>query len=274
MNIRSAFSVLLFFSSMQAVGYAQTTGAAACGGLAPEGSNAEGYGPYDYTNPEHRTHKLPIVERHHFNTDVESLKKGITTAPAAPDMAYTLWAFPNHHRALVSLINLAFREKSSHPKHMPWSVDCYFDRAMRFKPNDKRVPMLYGVYLMKINRPKDALKFFSAAQEGLQHDANFHYNFGLLYVQLQQWDKAADEAAAAYGGGFALPGLRNKLVSAGKWDLVEKKLKSNQATSKPQAANAPDAKAIDGKAVDAKAPHNTSALDVPAQKTSVPDIPQ
>jgi hypothetical protein len=242
-TMRSAL-VFVLIGTAAGAAHAQNRDPSNCGGLHPEGSNMGMFGPYDYTNKANWKEKLPLVERHHFSTDVETLRRGITTRPPAPDLNYTLLAFPNHHRALVSLVNLSFREKTNKPKHMEYSVDCFFDRAMRFKPHDKRVQMIYGTYLMRNNKYKEALKFFDNAEDGLKGDPNFHYNRGLLHVELKQWDKAADDAAVAYSAGFNLPGLRDKLSRAGKWDEVERKLKRSptasegsavlQATTKPE----------------------------------------
>ena len=51
-------------------------------------------------------------------------------------MAYTLNVFPNHHRALMALIKLAKKEKTNRPRDMGYTVECRFDRAERFAPND------------------------------------------------------------------------------------------------------------------------------------------
>jgi tetratricopeptide (TPR) repeat protein len=47
--------------------------------------------------------------------------------------------------------------------------------------------------------------------------ANMHYNIGLAYFELRDYDKALAHAKKAYEQGFTLPGLRDKLTQAGKW---------------------------------------------------------
>ena len=42
-------------------------------------------------------------------------------------------------------------------------------------------------------------------------------DLGLAYADLKQYDKALESAHRAYGAGFPLPGLKNKLKRAGKW---------------------------------------------------------
>ena len=93
----------------------------------PCGALTNSYGPFDY-----RTSKaeLKIVEDYHFTPDVETLRHG-NTATVGGDIDYTLRASPNHHRALMSMVNLAVRTKSDKPLGPRLTVDCYFDRAMR-----------------------------------------------------------------------------------------------------------------------------------------------
>lgn len=191
-----------------------------CGKLNAEGANIGIVGPFDYTNPAYKDNQLFQVESAHFTPDVERLIKGNTSFGPNGDLNYTLLAFPNHHRALFSLINLSVREKSDKLRDMNYSVECYFDRAIRFKPKDAIVKMLYGIYLMKIKKYDDALAQFKIAENDLQNYAEFHYNIGLLYFEKQDWQKSADHAAKAYKLGYPLPGLKNKLIKAGKWRLV------------------------------------------------------
>jgi len=40
---------------------------------------------------------------------------------------------------------------------------------------------------------------------------------GLIYFDLKDYDKALSFAHRAYGSGFPLPGLRDKLKKVGKW---------------------------------------------------------
>ena len=47
---------------------------------------------------------------------------------------------------------------------------------------------------------------------------NVNYEkLGLAYFELKDYDKALEAAQKAYGAGFELPGLRNKLQEAGVW---------------------------------------------------------
>ena len=173
-----------------------------------------GYGPFDYRTDKH---KLGVVESFHFDSGVESLTRGKSTSVIGGDIAYTLHAFPNHHRALMAMMNLGFREKRPQVGGAKYSVECYMARAEAFRPNDPMVQVIYGLYLMRAGRPGDAVKKLEGARAQGENDANVHYNLGLAYVQLRQYDKALESAHRAYGLGFPLPGLRNQLQRAGRW---------------------------------------------------------
>ncbi|TQE90816.1 MAG: hypothetical protein FKY71_20345, partial [Spiribacter salinus] len=109
------------------------------------GSLGDGYGPYDYTNAEHREERLPIVTRAHFTPQVERLERG-QSGHLGGDIDYTLRAFPNHHRALDAMSRLAVREDTHKPSNMRYTVRCWFHRAKEFAPDDGMVWMLEGMH--------------------------------------------------------------------------------------------------------------------------------
>ncbi len=187
---------------------AQEVGPVVCGSL----ENA--YGPYDYRTDKH---KLKIVEDYHFTSDVETLRRGASTQAIGGDLSYTLRAFPNHHRALHAMARLALREKTARPRASRYTVDCWFERAMRFRPDDGMVRLTYGIYLAQVGKRDNALEMLESAEKLGQSGANFHYNMGLVYAELGRYDEALTHAHRAYALGFNLPGLRDKLKRAGKW---------------------------------------------------------
>lgn len=184
-----------------------------CGELDPPGS----YGPYDYTDPDDKATKLPIVEQHHFGPDVEKLIRGSTGLVGA-DLSYTLIAFPNHYRALAAMGNLSLKEKTPKPKGARYSIQCYFDRAIRFKPNDTAVRVIYSNLLLKMGKPNDALEQLKEAIDIQPENPAINYNLGLLYMQKKDYEQARTYAKKAYELGFPLPGLKNQLTQAGKWE--------------------------------------------------------
>jgi tetratricopeptide (TPR) repeat protein len=174
-----------------------------------------GYGPFDYrTATAQQRH---IVERAHFTPDVEKLVRGETTVKIAGDIGYTLRAFPNHPRALMAMANLSIRERSDRPDGAGYSVDCYFERAIRFRPDDGAVRMVFGYHLLRKGEARDAIRELQKAAELLGENMNVDYNIGLAYYDLKEYDKALEHAKRAYALGHPLPGLRRKLERVGKW---------------------------------------------------------
>lgn len=193
------------------VAVASAQGNAACGSL------QSGYGPFDYRTDKD---KLQVVERYHFTPEVEALLKGKSTGYPGGDLAYVLRAFPNHHRALMAMTKLAQKEKAATPKGSTYSMECWFERAGRFRSNDPMVKVIHGLYLIQTGRSAAALTQLEAARELDSRDANIHYNLGLAYFDVGQYEKSLQSAHLAYAAGFPLPGLREKLKRAGKWREV------------------------------------------------------
>jgi tetratricopeptide (TPR) repeat protein len=193
---------------------AQSSVGGGCGGL----ENA--YGPFDYSDPLDKADKLNIVERYHFTAQVENLVAGQSGA-LVMDIDYTLRAFPNHARALWAMARyqMAMGRAWSPSDHF-YSMDCYFDRAERWRPGDATVWMIHGMYLAKQGRNRDAVEQYERAL-ALQSDSpEINYNAGLNFVELKQFDRARETANKAYSQGYPLPGLRNMLKRAGEWQEV------------------------------------------------------
>jgi tetratricopeptide (TPR) repeat protein len=181
----------------------------ACGDL----KNA--FGPFDYRTA--RTEDKDIVEGRHFTTRVEHLVQGQTATHPGGDLQYTLRAFPNHPRALFAMVRLGEKENRDKPIGSPYTISCWFDRAIRFTPNDGAVRLVFGIYLSRKGKNKEAIEQFQAAQKLGGDPANVHYNLGLAYFDLKEYEKSLEHASAAYDLGFPLAGLRNKLKQVGKW---------------------------------------------------------
>jgi Tfp pilus assembly protein PilF len=180
------------------------------------GELVSSYGPFDYRKSEF-AENLKTVEAYHFTPEVEKLIKG-NTGTIGGDLAYTLAVFPNHARALTSLARLALKDKTQHLSGAKWSVECYFNRAIRFKPDDAAVRTIYGSYLYRLGRTKDAIEQFEEAVLLEPDNATANYNLGLLNLQKKDYEKALTFAKKADALGFPVTGLKNKLVELGKWD--------------------------------------------------------
>jgi Tfp pilus assembly protein PilF len=184
--------------------------AGGCGNPALEGSNAQ---DYRTATPEARN----VVERRHFTDDVRMMRRGTSTSEVAADIAYTLRKFPNHPQALMTMGDYALKVKRNPPPGAQHTVECWFERALVFVPDDAMVKTVYGLYLIKARQPKAAVAQLEAALAQAGDNANVHYNLGLAYFDLKQYDKARERAHSAYGLGFPLPGLKNKLQRVGAW---------------------------------------------------------
>lgn len=169
----------------------------------------------DYTNADDRQ-GLAVVENFHFTPNVERLVRGATGAVGA-DISYTLEHFPNHHRALAAMSRLALRDRNRKPHGARYTIECFFDRALRYRPDDARVHALYGGYLLALGQTDSATEQLEHAARLEPDNPTAHYNLGLLYLKKKDYDNARASAQKAYGMGFPLPGLKNKLQAAGEW---------------------------------------------------------
>jgi tetratricopeptide (TPR) repeat protein len=174
-----------------------------------------GYGPFDYRTAS--AGQRSVVENRHFTADVRAMRRGESGKHVAGDIAYTLRKFPNHHQALMTMGDWSLKIKQNPAPAGEYTVECWFDRAIRFAPNDAMVKVVYGTYLVKRGKPQEAVDQLEAALAQAGNNANVHYNLGLAYVDLKRYDKALDSAHAAYRLGFPLPGLKNKLRRVGAW---------------------------------------------------------
>ncbi len=178
------------------------------------GSLQNPYGPFDYR--VERGDTLHVVERFHFTPQVEALLSG-ATGKVGGDLDYTLRAFPNHHRALLSVMKLAEKTKSPRDPAMNYPFECYFERAIRFQRDDPIPRMLYATYLGKQGRLADAKRQLADADRMAEDNPFTYYNIGMVYADLKLFDEALVEAHKAYKMGFPRPGLRDRLKAAGKW---------------------------------------------------------
>jgi tetratricopeptide (TPR) repeat protein len=186
----------------------------AAGFLADCGNPFENaYGPFDYRTATASQKK--IVESVHFTAEVEQLRAGITGS-IGTEIDYTLRAFPNHPRALMAMIRLGQRDKTVKPRGAQYTVECYLNRAVRFRPNDMNARQLRGIYGALNGKPRQAIDDFNAVLVLEPNNANAHYNLGLAYFDLKDYERAAQEARRAKELGFALEGLSHKLKSVGK----------------------------------------------------------
>ncbi len=164
--------------------------------------------------------KRRLVESAHFTARVEMLVGAQSSGKIGPpgaDIDYTLRAFPNHHRALVSVVKYGERKGVPKPEGLRYDVECYFERAVRFKANDPIVRMLYATYLAKHNRQPEAVVHLQQATFIAAGNPFTHFNVGLVYFDMKMYDKALASAHRAQELGFDRTELRDLLKTAGHW---------------------------------------------------------
>lgn len=217
---------------------------AACGSL---GNVAGRFGPFDY-RPDHfkpppgetRPHGvlLKLVNDAHFSAETEALIRGVSTSIGG-DLSFALRAFPNHHRALLTMMRLGERDKSLQPKGAELPVECWFERALRFQPEDTIVRMMYAMFLHKNQRMDEARRQLEQATGMAQENAFTQYNAGLIYFDMKEYDKALAQAHTAQRLGLRNPGLSEQLKSVGKWQEPQADAPAEAASAPAAAASAP-----------------------------------
>lgn len=220
--------ILIMAALLQVSAHAGAQAVNVCGSLENH------YGPYDYRLE--RNGRLRIVERFHFTPEVEALIRG-ESGSIGGDLDYTLLTSPNHHRALMALVRYGERLKTTQPPAMQYSIDCYFDRAVRYQQDDTVVRELFAQYLAKGGHLKEAKDQLQVATSYAKDNAISHYNIGLIYFELKDYDHALEQAQVASEEGYPRPELRDMLKGVGKWrEPVE--AASAPAASAPPAAPA------------------------------------
>lgn len=207
--LRLASSLILLMLTSSQPAFAQQE-PKVCAPIAIDGH----YGPYDYVTERA---KLRIVEQFHFNSRVEGLVSG-QSGSLGGDLNYTLFSSPNHHRALLAIMRLGEKTKTIQPRDLEYSIECFFDRAVRFRPRDTVVRSLYALYLgLQLQRIPEAISHLDVASGFAADDGLSHYNIGLTYFELKAYDKALAEAHTALNLGYAGPLLESKLRQVNQW---------------------------------------------------------
>ena len=231
------FSIWLTMLSAAGLGVpisaqAQPVNNPSCGTLFSPGQ----YGPYDF-----RTDKamLPIVLGAHFTPEVESLIRGKSSGTPGGDIDYTLRAIPNYPNALIAMMRLAEKEKKPQPNGSHYTVECWFERALRFRPDDNVARMIYATFLAKNGRTPQVLEQLERVTATAGDNAFTHYNAGLIYADIKDYDKALAQAHRALALGLPRPELRDRLQAAGKWQEQVATAAPDEATDAATSTSAP-----------------------------------
>jgi Tfp pilus assembly protein PilF len=153
--------------------------------------------------------QVRLVEQFHFSADVEMLRAG-STGMLPHDLEYTLNSIPNHYRALAAYST--WELKNPQPaRARERSAECWFQRAINFRPDDPQLHTLFGTFLHRAGRLAEAGAEYETAEKMGSNSAELFYNRGLLELDRGNVDVARSYAERAYALGYPLPGLRNKL---------------------------------------------------------------
>jgi len=208
---------------------ASTAHAEECGPL-PSG----GYGPYDYRTDRD---KVALVEKFHFTPSIEALIPS-GNGPVGAELDYVLDKFPNHHRALAAAVRMAERDKTFRLKGSVRVVECYFDRALRFRRDDTVVRSMFAHYLGQIGRTDDAIAQLDIGLGFASENALTHRNIGIVFAELKQYDRAVTQARKARDLGYPGTDLIDRLRAVGQWPADAVPGPATAASATP-AASAP-----------------------------------
>lgn len=186
----------------------------------PCNGNPRGYGPFDYSKRQSiRAYDLEIVEGRHFTDNVENLIKGETTTSPFGDLDYTLRAWPNHHRALLSMIHYQLKLDNNLVSDSTATVraECYLQRAINFSLKDPVPYSLYGYYLKKKGKLEKSEIYYKKAADIEPKNAKIAFSYSLLLIDLKRYEEAMKYARTAYEEGNPPETLRKKLKEIGVW---------------------------------------------------------
>lgn len=172
-------------------------------------------GNRDYYNPGTSTDEKAIfvnVHEYHLKPAYDAMSRG-NSKSAHENFEFILQGFPNSPQALNGMSELCVNKWKS-PK---CDADSWFERAVERNPQVAATWTIYGVHLQRKGMLRDAIGKFDHALELKPNDMNAHYNIGLVYFDLKDYDKANLHAQMSYYLGAPLPGLRNKLMRVDRW---------------------------------------------------------
>lgn len=170
----------------------------------------------DYRTAMNDVAFLNTVESRHFTEEVEQGVRG-ASGSVADDLQYTLGHYPNHVRALETVLRMAPRYPAGMLPGAKLPTECFFERAVRAFPDDSKTWLMYARYQYLVGREAQAQSMLEKAVELAPDDVSINYNLGLVYAKQKKFEQALPYAQKAYALQFPLPGLKQMLVNAGKW---------------------------------------------------------
>ena len=169
----------------------------------------------DYYNPgTSADQQADWKNAHHYHLQpaFDAMKRGDWKS-AHENFEFILRVFPNSPQALNGISELCVLKWRS-----PFcDADSWFEQAVAVNPDIATTWVIYGIHLQRERHPLQAIEKLQHALKLRPDDLNAHYNLGLAYFDLKDYDKANEQAQKSYALGAQLPGLRDKLKRAGAW---------------------------------------------------------
>jgi tetratricopeptide (TPR) repeat protein len=156
---------------------------------------------------------LANVERYHLGIGIEQMKKA-RYPQALGDFEFILRYYPNHPQVLRLLSDMCLKARGNFCK----VAEDWFEKALARNPEAGTTHLLYGFHMHRTRQVKEAVKAYQRAIELQPNSMNAHYNLGLAYADLKEYELANRHAQRSYQLGANMPGLRLRLEKLGKWD--------------------------------------------------------
>jgi tetratricopeptide (TPR) repeat protein len=165
-----------------------------------------------YAASQDREVVLKMVYRHHLWPGRKRMEDGEFNR-ALGDFEFIFNYFPNDPLTLLSVSELCSKWKS--PK---CNVEEKFARAIDKNPMAGDTYVLYGIYLHRNRKLREAIDAYERGVELNPKSMNGHYNLALAYLEAKEYQLANKHAQISYSLGASLPGLREKLKRLGYWE--------------------------------------------------------
>lgn len=215
--------------------------------LAQYPTNVDYYAPR--TTGAEKEH-LSVVTSYHLAPGQRDLANGRYHS-AVGHAEFILNHFTNHPQALSLLSEACLKWKD--PK-CDATAEGRFQKAIARNPDAAPTYVVYAIHLHRKEHLKEAVEAYRRALELAPESVNAHYNLGLAYIDLKQYDLANQHAQKSYQLGAFLPGLRTRLEKLGKWNPAAS-MPTSDAKSGSEAKPASDAKpASEAKPADQPSP--------------------
>ena len=127
---------------------------------------------------------------------------------------------------------LSFKQKTDMPSGSRYTMDCWFQRAIAFRPDDHIVRMIYASFLVNKGGRNDEADFqLKQAAQDSESNAFTYRNIGLIYLDMKRYGEALEYAHKSISLGLAGGPLQEKLVAVGRW--VEQPADEKSVPTKP-----------------------------------------